>query len=139
MSVALGAAVINAVHVAQQNHEQIVDTTLADKLEEIAAADRILKRMKRSVNIEKSLAQEDCTEEDKQLIRELLENEHQNRPDLFDYRLNVILSNDAVFKSLTPKLEIRINDVEVEMSADGLSDLRYEVARAIHRMQHYQH
>lgn len=77
--------------------------------------------------------------QDKLLIRELVEARRSEAGELVDWRLNLVLSNDAVFRSLTPRVELRVKSVDVEMSVEALSDLRYEVARAIHRLQHYQY
>lgn len=67
----------------------------------------------------------------------MIQEDRQKEADLFDYKLNIVLSNDAIFKSLTPKIEMRIKDQEVELTVEDFSNLRYEVARAIHRIQHY--
>lgn len=68
----------------------------------------------------------------------MIKKERLKEADLFDYKLNIVLSNDAVFKSLTPKIEMRIKDQKVELSVDALSNLRYEVAKAIYRIQLFQ-
>jgi hypothetical protein len=67
----------------------------------------------------------------------LIQKDRKQQDDLFDYKLNIVLSNDAIFKSLTPKIEMRIQDQEVELSVDALDSLIYEVARSIYRIQHY--
>ena len=77
---------------------------------------------------------------DKALLKQLVEAERRNEAEqLVDWRLNMVLSNDAVFRSLTPIVELRVKNLHVEMSVETLSDLRFEVARAIHRLKHYQY
>ncbi|KAI6189472.1 hypothetical protein M3Y97_00012100 [Aphelenchoides bicaudatus] len=137
MVVELGETLISAVHNAITSGEQITNLELTSRLNEITLAHQIFKRAQCSSDIEKTLQKEDCTDNDKQLIFKLISEDRQKQSDFFDYKLNVILSNDATFKALTPKIEMRIKDQEVELSAEQFSDLRYEVARAIHRMQHY--
>jgi len=138
MPAELGKDVIEAVHNALATNEQIIDLSLSSKLHEISLAHNIFKRVRRAPDLDKALQkEEECSEQDKLLIGELIQKDRQKQLDLFDYKLNIILSNDSTFKSLVPKIEMRIKDQEVELSVDEFSNLRYEVARTIHRIQHY--
>jgi hypothetical protein len=74
---------------------------------------------------------------DKNLLLSLIEVEPSLEQTNPEWKINVIVSSDCIYKSLHPKIQLKINNNLVEMDSERLSELRYDVAKILHRMQHY--
>lgn len=67
----------------------------------------------------------------------LTENVPKNRTIEPEWNINVVISSDCIYKSLHPKIQLKINDQLIEMNSEKLAEFRYDIAKILHRMQHY--
>jgi hypothetical protein len=120
------------------SQKEPLNEKFAGKLPELSEINKLIHRIKRAKDKTQAFKSLTCSQADKEVLLQLLQSEESvQSKNAEEWRLNVVIANDCLRKSLHPKVQLKIGDHFVEMTVDQLSNLRYEVAKMLHRMHHY--
>ncbi|CAD5232380.1 unnamed protein product [Bursaphelenchus xylophilus] len=135
MAQEIGRQIIEDMYISLTTGKLIGNREYVSKLPQLTKAYHVIKNLRASTDVEKSLEAFELVKSDKDVFLELIKKE--KAKDMFDWKVNLVLSNSQTFKCLTPKIELKIDGKDLEFDVETFEQLRYEVAKALNRLQKY--